>query len=400
MVLSHGLALDLLNFFLADVRGGIGPYVNVFLLTEAGWTSEKIGAVLSLSGLLGIAAHAPIGAFIDETVHKRSLLAAACWVLASCGIAVAAWPVLPVVFMADASMAALGAVFAPTVAAVSLGIVGREGLAQRTGRNAVFDKIGNLFIAALAGTLGWLMGQRAVFLLLPFFALLASLSAYAIPRRAIDHELARGLTREQEASGTEPKAWRRLFTHRPFLVLACVTVLFHFANAPMIGLVSQKLALTAPGYETATTSAAVVIAQLATIPMAVLVTRADRLGVKTLLLLAFCALPLRGLLFAVLADPFGILCAQVLDGIGVGLFDALLPLALADAVRGLGRYNVSRGLIGTIQGVGGSVSYAAAGWLATNAGFTGAFVALSSVACIALAVALICLPAAPRRRPS
>ena len=398
--MSNGRALDLLNFFLADVRGGIGPYVNVFLLTEAGWTPEKIGAVLSLSGLLGIVVHAPVGAFIDETPHKRSLLAGASWILALCGIGVAFWPSLPVVFAADASMAALGAVFAPTVAAVSLGIVGRSGLAERTGRNAVFDKAGNLFIAGLAGAVGWLLGQRAVFFLLPFFALLASMSVYAIPAQAIDHQIARGLTREDEVRGAGPKAWRTLFKCRPFLVLATVTTLFHFANAPMIGLASQRLALMAPGYESATTSAAVVVAQLATIPMAVLVTRADRLGAKTLLIIAFCALPLRGLAFALLSNPFAILGAQVLDGIGAGLFDVLLPLVLADAVRGLGRYNVSRGLISTIQGVGGASSYAAGGWLATNIGYTGAFLVLSGIACIALAIAVVSLPASPRRQPT
>jgi hypothetical protein len=36
--------LDWLNFFLADVRGGLGPYVGVFLLTQAHWDQATIGA--------------------------------------------------------------------------------------------------------------------------------------------------------------------------------------------------------------------------------------------------------------------------------------------------------------------------------------------------------------------
>jgi len=32
--------LDALNFFLADVRGGLGAFVSVFLVTAAGWTPE------------------------------------------------------------------------------------------------------------------------------------------------------------------------------------------------------------------------------------------------------------------------------------------------------------------------------------------------------------------------
>jgi len=46
--------LDWLNFFLADVRGGLGAYVGVFLLTQAHWDQATIGAVLTVSGLIGI----------------------------------------------------------------------------------------------------------------------------------------------------------------------------------------------------------------------------------------------------------------------------------------------------------------------------------------------------------
>ncbi len=61
-------ALDWLNFFLADVRGGLGVYVNIFLLTKAQWSQAAIGAVLSTGGLIGIMAHPAIGAFIDRTL--------------------------------------------------------------------------------------------------------------------------------------------------------------------------------------------------------------------------------------------------------------------------------------------------------------------------------------------
>jgi Na+/melibiose symporter-like transporter len=64
-------ALDWLNFFLADVRGGLGAYVNVFLLTKVHWSQAAIGAVLSISGLIGIMAHPAVGAFIDRTRAKR-----------------------------------------------------------------------------------------------------------------------------------------------------------------------------------------------------------------------------------------------------------------------------------------------------------------------------------------
>jgi hypothetical protein len=76
---------------------------------------------------------------------------------------------------------------------------------------------------------------------------------------------------------------------------------------------------------------------------------------------------------------------QILDGVGLGLFDALLALELADVMRGTRRYNVSRGVvIGTIQGIGGSLSNGVAGLIVVTAGYDIAFLALAALAAMAL----------------
>jgi hypothetical protein len=36
-------ALDATNFFLADVRDGLGPYLAIYLLTEQQWNEARIG---------------------------------------------------------------------------------------------------------------------------------------------------------------------------------------------------------------------------------------------------------------------------------------------------------------------------------------------------------------------
>jgi hypothetical protein len=59
----------------------------------------------------------------------------------------------------------------------------------------------------------------------------------------------------------------------------------------------------------------------------------------------------------------------VLDGVGGGLFEALLPLVLADIMGGTGHYSLARGLVGTVQGIGGSSSQAVAGYIVTTAGY-------------------------------
>ena len=195
--------LDWLNFFLADVRGGLGPYVGVFLLTQAHWDQATMGAVLTASGLIGIALHAPIGALIDVTRFKRGLLVAGVAALTGSALAIAWAPTVPVV-SADIVMAVLGAVFVPTVAAITLGLVGRAGLAECLGRNAACDRAGNIFIGGVAGLVGWAFGQRAVFHLVPLFAVLTTLTVLTIPARAIDRERARGLDRTTLAVTGDP----------------------------------------------------------------------------------------------------------------------------------------------------------------------------------------------------
>src|SRR5262245_47170081 len=232
----HNLALYALNFFLADVRGGLGPYVSVFLLTEAHWAQATIGAVLTVSGIIGITMHTPVGALIDATAYKRGLLVAGVAFLVASAIGIAQSPTLPVVLAADIVIAVAGAIFAPTVAAITLGLLPRGELPSRLGRNAACDRAGNLFIAGVAGLVGWWYGQRPVFYLVPSFAVLVVFALAAIPPHAIDNERARGLDHADMVGAGGLSGWRVLIESGPLLVLACAIALFHFANAPMLPL--------------------------------------------------------------------------------------------------------------------------------------------------------------------
>ena len=64
-------ALDAINFLLSDVRGALGPYLNVFLVTQQHWSQSQVGLVTTVSGLLGLAVQTPIGAAIGATPAKR-----------------------------------------------------------------------------------------------------------------------------------------------------------------------------------------------------------------------------------------------------------------------------------------------------------------------------------------
>lgn len=385
-------ALDWLNFFLADVRGGLGAYVNVFLFTDARWSQATIGAVFTASGLIGIMAHPAVGAFIDETRAKRALIIGGAFVLCACGLAIVWTPTIPVVLGADIIMAVLGGVFAPTVAALTLGLCGREALPARLGRNAAFDRAGNVFIATLIGAVGVTFSQKAPFYLALIFAVLTTIAVLSIPANAIDHDRARGLEIEPCRRARSPANWRVLLLYRPLLVFAIAATLFHFANAPMLPLVLQRLALANPGWETGLTSVAIVVAQFATILMALLVTRANAIGRKPLLVLAFAALPLRGGLCMWFNDSSWLLAIQVLDGVGAGLLDALLPLVLADIMAGTGHYSLARGALGAVQGIGGSSSQVVAGYIVTTAGYTAVFLTLATVAMAGLLLMVVTMP--------
>src|SRR4051794_7899892 len=138
-----GHALDALNFFLADVRDGLGPYLAIYLLTEQKWDQASIGAVMSIAAIAGIAAQTPAGALIDRSPAKRALIIAAAIVVTIACVALPLLPRFELVAATQAVASAAGAIFAPGIAAVTLGIVGPNSFAKRTGRNEAFNHAGN-----------------------------------------------------------------------------------------------------------------------------------------------------------------------------------------------------------------------------------------------------------------
>jgi DNA-binding CsgD family transcriptional regulator len=327
------------------------------------------------------------------TRWKRGVIVAGVGVLTASALAIAIAPNFPVVLTAQTMLAVAGTAFGPAIAAITLGILGSRGLAYRMGRNAAFDHAGNVFIAVLAGAVGWWFSQSAVFYLVPIFSVLAASSVLSIPARAIDHARARGLDRNRSKTGEQPSGWTALIARKPLLVFAACVALFHFANAPMLPLVGQKLALANKGAETALMSACIVAAQLVMLPMALLVgAKADAWGRKPILLAALAVLPLRGVLYTLSDNRFWLVAVQPLDGVGNGILGAMTPLVVADLMRGTGRYNVSLGAVATVHGIGASLSNTVAGLIVVNAGYSAAFLTLAAVALTTFVIFLVAMP--------
>jgi Na+/melibiose symporter-like transporter len=227
------------------------------------------------------------------------------------------------------------------------------------GRNSAFDHAGNVAIAVVAGTVGYVFSQRAVFLLVPVFAVLAGIAVLSIPAQAIDLGRARDLDGSPDAgkSHADPAGQGILFKSRPLVVFGLCVMLFHFANAPLLPLVGQKLAAAYPQEATAMMSSCIVAAQLVMLPIAVVVGRtADKWGRKPLFLVGFAVLPIRAALYTLSNNSFWLIGVQLLDGVGAGIFGTLTPLVIADIMRGTGRYNLAQGGIATVQGIGASLS--------------------------------------------
>jgi sugar phosphate permease len=158
--------LDAANFFLADVRSGLGPYLAIYLLTVQKWDQESIGALMSIAAIAGVMAQTPAGALVDATRAKRGLMAvAAIAITVSCLLLPwfpSFWPAV-----ASQTVASLAAtVFGPALTAVTLGIVGRKLFAKRIGRNEFFNHAGNVFAAGAAGLAAYRFGPGVVFYLL------------------------------------------------------------------------------------------------------------------------------------------------------------------------------------------------------------------------------------------
>ncbi|MTV18847.1 MULTISPECIES: MFS transporter [Bradyrhizobium] len=382
-----GRALDALNFFLADVRDGLGPYLAIYLLTERKCDEASIGSVMSIAAIAGIMAQTPAGALIDRSRAKRGLVIAAAIAVTAVCLLLPLLDRFELVAATQALAAAAGSVFAPAIAAVTLGIVGPKAFAARTGRNEAFNHAGNAVAAAIAGGTAYWFGPVVVFWLLAAMALASIAVTLSIPAAAIDHQIARGLDDMEEhgASHDRPSGFRVLLTCRPLLIFAVSTVIFHFANAAMLPLVGQKLALVNRNLGTSLMSICIIAAQIVMVPVAMLVGRkADVWGRKPIFAVALAVLAIRGALYPLSDNPYWLVSVQLLDGIGAGIFGALFPLVVADLTHGTGHFNISQGAIATATGLGAALSTAVAGFIIVHAGYSAAFLFLAAVACAGL----------------
>ncbi|QTK88484.1 MFS transporter, partial [Burkholderia vietnamiensis] len=147
-------ALEALNFFIADVQAGIGPFAGVILLSR-GWSADAIGSVMTLAGLAAMAATPAAGALVDALRAKRLLIVCATAATALASLTLRFADGYGAVAASQVVAAVCGAALAPAIAGMTLGIARRQGFDRQFGRNQMANHAGNVVGAALAGWLGW-----------------------------------------------------------------------------------------------------------------------------------------------------------------------------------------------------------------------------------------------------
>ena len=374
-----------LNFFMADIQAGIGPFLGVFLLAH-GWESGMIGSVMTLGGIAGMLMTAPAGALIDATRHKRAFVIGPglCTVVASALLLLSQnfW----VVAFSQAATAIAGAAIGPAMAGITLGLVRQAGFNAQNGRNQAFNHAGNVVGAGLSGLLGWQFGFGAVFGLAAVFGALSIASVLMIPAASIDHAAARGLE-GGEAAGETASGPAVLLRSRPLLILAAALACFHLGNGAMLPLYGLAVVAAKQGDPAGFVAMTIVVAQTVMVGASLLAMRmADRQGYWLVLLLSFVALPVRGVIAAHLITGWGVYPVQMLDGIGAGLQSVAVPGLVARILSGTGRVNVGQGAVMTVQGLGAALSPAIGGWLAQDLDYGPAFMILGSFALVSVAL--------------
>jgi len=383
-------ALDWLNFSLADVKDGLGPFLAIYLMSSQHWDATQIGVVMMVAGVATLVARPPCGALVDWTTWKRGLIAVAAALVAGFTVVMSVFPHFWPLAIAQTVVGACDALFPPAIGGISLGVVGRRAFTRRVGRNEAFNHGDNAFTAIVAGLAGYFIAPVAVLWLVALLAAVGIGASLAINGSEIDHVQARGADHDHPPG---PSGLQVIFGSKPLLIFTLAITLFHFANAAMLPLLGEKLSQGSHGTATLFMGACIIVAEILMVPMAMLVGRkADRWGRKPLFLAGFAVLPIRGLLYTLWSDPYYLVSIQILDGIGAGVFGAPFFIVVAGLTQGTGHYNLELGATSASWGLGAALSNSVAGFLVDKTSYSVTFLFLAAIALAAFLLYWIAMP--------
>jgi MFS family permease len=385
-------ALDAVNFFIAGILAGFGPFVAV-VLGDQGWSQEEIGFVLSIGAATGLLVQLPGGELLDTVRSKRFLVALGTVMIGLSALIIALWPQFVPVSVALVLQGTTGGFLGPAITSISLGLVGQDLLASRLGRNQSFKSVGSLAAAGILGVAGYFLSTRAIFfttalLVLPALAALVRIHAGEI-------HFGRSIGAPDHHRAVKPPRGRRweCCKNRYLLVFAACLFMFQLADSSMLPLIAGTLAKTEGNRSSLIISGLVIVPQILVALMAPWVGRwAEGWGRRPLLLVGFGVLPVRALLFTLILDPSLLAAAQILDGVSGAVLGVLQALIIADVTKGSGRLNLAQGLVGVTSGIGAAVSTILFGSLAQSFSQAVAFLGMALTGLVAVVIVWLFMP--------
>jgi MFS family permease len=373
--------LEWLNFFLADVQTGLGPFVAAYL-ASCGWNPGSVGYLLTFGGLVTVAMQTPAGAIVDAARRKRLLVVASLGVLVCGAFLLMAHPTLLSVYAAQFLIGAAAPFMLPTVAAITLGIVGAKAFDKQFGKNQAFNSAGNVFTALLIAYVSYKFGYRSIFVIAALLAIPAVVSVLGIDNKQIDYARARGAKEGDRTLNAEGLS--ALLKDRVLLAFLAAAFLFHLANAAMLPQLGEMLSKGNPKAAAPFMSACIIVTQLViAISAAWIGSRAGTKGRKPLLLLGFGVLPLRGVLYTLTHATGALIAIQTLDGVANAIFGIVSILVIKDRTEGTGRFNLAAGALATMVGIGAALSTTIGGVLIQHVNYRASFLGLAAIALVA-----------------
>src|SRR6202161_1906928 len=386
-------SLDGVNLFLAGTLSGFGPYVAA-VLADQNWTQPRIGFVLTAGGFAGLLSQIPGGSLLDAIRSKRIAVALGAGMVAAGALIIAVWPSFPLVLAALVLQGITGGFLGLAIAAISLGLVGHIGLAKRLGRNQRFASTGGEVAAGLMGLVAYFLSYRGIFFAAAALVLPLLVALGRIQPSDIHFGRASCLPDHQGPRASRWSVWK----NRKLITFAGCVFLFQMANASMLPLAGEAFVYSKDAFSSLIVSALIMVPQVIVATVAPWAgRRANTWGRRPLLLVGFAALPIRALIFAWTTNPIILVAAQVLDGVSGTMLGVLTALIVADLTASTGRFNLAQGFVGTMSGIGASLSTTLSGLVAGSLGRAAGFL---SIAAVALGGVLLIWSLMPETKPS
>ena len=378
--------LDALNLLLSGAGAAYGAFIPVYLTSHA-WTQTRIGLVLTVATLASMACQVPAGLLVDALAsRRRTLLFLGVLSVGITPLVFALWPRNLPILLAMLLQAVAGSALSPAIAATSLAVAGRAGFGERLGRNSRYGSIGAGLGAAMMGACTYFGTERTIFIIA---AILVFPALWALRKIGPD--------REQTTADQEERpgllAPLVLLRERRLFIFALCLALFQLASIAVLQLAAVATTARLGGRAGLVIAAFLIVPQVVVALFSPAIGRAaERYGRRTILLISFATVPLRGAFFALLRNPYTLIPVQVLEGAGGAAFGVMMPLVAADLTRKSGHYTLCLSLLGLASGLGTALSTSLAGWVTDGYGRPAAYWVLAATGLAAVALVAFAMP--------